>query len=291
MQISSLLIAASGLFASRDVAYTVTEPAAGAVIYSSEASVIAWTSSDKADKLSFYLETADSKTHLYTIASNIYDSGSISWQPPSNLTPAADYVIALVADGSDSEVYSSQFSITNTAANASSTFSPTAGQSVQAGSTIIIQWPFNSSVVDVSISLMQGASTSSLKNVSSVATGIANFGNVAYVIPANAVSGSDYVFAIQDTSGASDTVYTPQFTIVGTSSSSSSSASPAASSTSAGTATGTSAGKATDTASSDSTGTASSSSPSSSSSKSAGSREAGSAVAGVFAAVVACLAM
>ncbi|CAK7213871.1 hypothetical protein SBRCBS47491_001953 [Sporothrix bragantina] len=287
MQVPSLLLAASALFASHAVAddtYTITEPASGAVIASTQPAVIAWTSSDKANKLSFYLETADSKTHLYTIASDIYDSGSISWQPPANLTPAADYVIALLADGSDSEVYSSQFSITNTANNASSTFSPAAGQSVPAGSTIIIQWPFDNSVADVSISLMEGASTSSLKNISSVATGIANLGNVAYVVPGNTVSGSDYVFAIQDASGKASTIYTPKFTIVGTTSSS-------ASPTTTGKATGTATTKATGTASGGSTGTTTSSSPSSTSSKSAASREAGSAVVGLFAAAVAYLAM
>ncbi|CAK7233557.1 hypothetical protein SCUCBS95973_008634 [Sporothrix curviconia] len=268
MQIPSLLLA-SALFASRAVAadsYTITEPASGAVVSSTQPAVIAWTSSDNANKLSFYLETASSKTHLYTIASHIYDSGSISWQPPANLTPAADYVIALVADGSSSEIYSAQFSITNTAANASSTFSPAAGQAVKAGSTIIIQWPLDSSVADVSISLMKGASTASLKNVSSVATGIANLGNVAYVVPGNTVSGADYVFAIQDAAGKASTVYTPQFSIVGTTASSSA-ASP------------TESGKA--------TGTSTSSSPSATSSKSAAAREAGSAAVGVVAAVAA----
>lgn len=292
MQPATLLLAAAALFASShvpiaaadDITYAITQPATGDVVSTSEPSVIKWTSTSTAKKVSFFLEAAGSSKNLFTIATNLFDSGSIAWQPPSNITPATDYVIVLQPEGSTSQFLSAQFTITDSTVSNNSTFSPTAGQKIHAGVTIVVLWPVDSSVTNVSVFLMQGASTASLTSIDTVATDITNHGNVAYVIPDATASGDDYVFAIQDLANSTNTVYTPQFTIVGSNSS-----------TTTGTATATTTGTATGSAAS-STGTGASTTSSSSASASGTSKSAAAGretaqgmLVGVLAAALACI--
>ncbi|PWY90424.1 hypothetical protein BO94DRAFT_623206 [Aspergillus sclerotioniger CBS 115572] len=220
-------------------AYSIVEPTQGAIVSLGTATVIKWnTTEPNSDKVSFFLETTTNSTSLFTIASNISNSGSISWAPPSSITTGTNYIVVLQpsSDSDCTEYKSSAFTIS--ASNASTTYYPTEGEEVKTGQTTIITWKVDSNVTNVSIYLMEGSGTSDLTNVTTITTDIANSGDVACILASSVKSGNDYKFAIVDTEDPSSVLYSETFTVVneGGNKGSSGSASGSATSTSSSTA-------------------------------------------------------
>lgn len=195
-------------------AYSIVEPTQGAIVSLGTATVIEWnTTEPSSDKVSFFLETTTNSTSLFTIASNISNSGSISWSPPSSITTGTDYIVVLQPSSSDSTEYKSS-AFTISASNASTTYYPTEGEEVKTGETTIITWKVDSNVTNVSIYLMEGSGTSDLKNITTITTDIANSGDVACILASSVKSGDDYKFAIVDTKDPSSVKYSETFTVV-----------------------------------------------------------------------------
>ncbi|KAK7202431.1 hypothetical protein BZA70DRAFT_286158 [Myxozyma melibiosi] len=195
--------------------YTFTAPLDGDVVTVGQSSVISWNSSSSSTSLiSFYLEkSGDEDTVLYTIASDIENSGAITWRVPSNVSTGDDYVIALVPEEDETDIYYTDvFSVSNS--SSSTTYYPTEGEEYDAGSTMVITWKVDSDVSDVSVYLMQGKSTDSLQNISTVATSIENTGSIGYVIPSGTANGDDYYFAIVSSDDPDTVIYSDGFSII-----------------------------------------------------------------------------
>ncbi|PYI03431.1 hypothetical protein BO78DRAFT_194137 [Aspergillus sclerotiicarbonarius CBS 121057] len=215
-------------------AYSIVEPTQGAVVSIGSATVIEWnTTGSSSAKVSFFLETTTNSTDLFTIASNISNSGSISWSPPSSITTGTDYIVVLQPSSSDddsTEYKSDAFTIS--ASNASTTYYPAEGEEVKTGETTIITWKVDSNITNVSIYLMEGSGTSDLKNITTITTDIGNSGDVACVLSSSVASGDDYKFAIVDTKDPSSVKYSDTFTVVNDSSDKASSGGPSGTTTS-----------------------------------------------------------
>ncbi|GLB07659.1 hypothetical protein AtubIFM57258_003008 [Aspergillus tubingensis] len=201
--------------------YSITEPTSGAIISLNTATVISWnTTEPSTSKLSIHLsKTTNETTNLYTIASNISNSGSISWSPPSRVGTGSDYIVVL--EPSSSETYTSSPFTISSSTNASTTYYPTEGEIVKTGQTTIITWEVERNVSEVSIYLMEGelssngtANGSGLKNVTTITTDIANSGDVACVLPGSVKSGDDYRFAIVDVKDVGRVKYSAVFEVV-----------------------------------------------------------------------------
>ncbi|GLA73897.1 hypothetical protein AtubIFM55763_004831 [Aspergillus tubingensis] len=203
--------------------YSITEPTSGAIISLNTATVISWnTTEPSTSKLSIHLsKTTNETTNLYTIASNISNSGSISWSPPSRIGTGSDYIVVLEPSSSYEEYTSSPFTISSST-NASTTYYPTEGEVVKTGQTTIITWEVERNVSEVSIYLMEGelnngngtANGTGLKNVTTITTDIANSGDVACVLPESVKSGDDYRFAIVDVKDKARVKYSAVFEVV-----------------------------------------------------------------------------
>ncbi|GFN11696.1 hypothetical protein AtubIFM54640_009368 [Aspergillus tubingensis] len=214
--------------------YSITEPTSGAIISLNTATVISWnTTEPSTSKLSIHLsKTTNETTNLYTIASNISNSGSISWSPPSRIGTGSDYIVVLEPSSSYEEYTSSPFTISSST-NASTTYYPTEGEVVKTGQTTIITWEVERNVSEVSIYLMEGelnngngtANGTGLKNVTTITTDIANSGDVACVLPESVKSGDDYRFAIVDVKDKARVKYSAVFEVVNSGGDSSSSGS------------------------------------------------------------------
>ncbi|RAK89215.1 hypothetical protein BO79DRAFT_13010 [Aspergillus costaricaensis CBS 115574] len=213
-------------------AYSITEPTSGAIISLNTATVISWnTTEPSTSKLSIHLsKTTNETTNLYTIATNISNSGSISWSPPSRVGTGSDYIVVLEPSSSSETYTSSPFTISSST-NASTTYYPTEGEVVKTGQTTIITWEVERNVSEVSIYLMEGelsngngtANGSGLKNVTTITTDIANSGDVACVLPGSVKSGDDYRFAIVDVKDVGRVKYSAVFEVVNSGDDSSSS--------------------------------------------------------------------
>ncbi|OJI80322.1 hypothetical protein ASPTUDRAFT_47437 [Aspergillus tubingensis CBS 134.48] len=202
--------------------YSITEPTSGAIISLNTATVISWnTTAPSTSKLSIHLsKTTNETTNLYTIASNISNSGSISWSPPSRVGTGSDYIVVLEPSSSSETYTSSPFTISSST-NASTTYYPTEGEVVKTGQTTIITWEVERNVSEVSIYLMEGelnnngtANGTGLKNVTTITTDIANSGDVACVLPGSVKSGDDYRFAIVDVKDKARVKYSAVFEVV-----------------------------------------------------------------------------
>ncbi|XRM44096.1 hypothetical protein ABZX51_007241 [Aspergillus tubingensis] len=201
--------------------YSITEPTSGAIISLNTATVISWnTTAPSTSKLSIHLsKTTNETTNLYTIASNISNSGSISWSPPSRVGTGSDYIVVLEPSSSSETYTSSPFTISSST-NASTTYYPTEGEVVKTGQTTIITWEVERNVSEVSIYLMEGelnngnGTANGLKNVSTITTDIANSGDVACVLPGSVKSGDDYRFAIVDVKDVGRVKYSAVFEVV-----------------------------------------------------------------------------
>ncbi|GAQ45723.1 hypothetical protein AKAW_05745 [Aspergillus niger] len=200
--------------------YSITEPTSGAIISLNTATVISWnTTEPSTSKLSIHLsKTTNETTNLYTIASNISNSGSISWSPPSRVGTGSDYIVVLEPSSSSETYTSSPFTISSST-NASTTYYPTEGEVVKTGQTTIITWEVERNVSEVSIYLMEGelnnnGTANGLKNVSTITTDIANSGDVACVLPGSVKSGDDYRFAIVDVKDKARVKYSAVFEVV-----------------------------------------------------------------------------
>ncbi|PYH28652.1 uncharacterized protein BO87DRAFT_420218 [Aspergillus neoniger CBS 115656] len=202
--------------------YSITEPTSGAIISLNTATVISWnTTAPSTSKLSIHLsKTTNETTNLYTIASNISNSGSISWSPPSRVGTGSDYIVVLEPSSSSETYTSSPFTISSST-NASTTYYPTQGEVVKTGQTTIITWEVERNVSEVSIYLMEGglnnngtANGTGLKNVTTITTDIANSGDVACVLPGSVKSGDDYRFAIVDVKDVGRVKYSAVFEVV-----------------------------------------------------------------------------
>ncbi|OJZ85247.1 hypothetical protein ASPFODRAFT_47775 [Aspergillus luchuensis CBS 106.47] len=221
--------------------YSITEPTSGAIISLNTATVISWnTTEPSTSKLSIHLsKTTNETTNLYTIASNISNSGSISWSPPSRVGTGSDYIVVLEPSSSSETYTSSPFTISSST-NASTTYYPTQGEIVKTGQTTIITWEVERNVSEVSIYLMEGklnngngtANGSGLKNVTTITTDIANSGDVACVLPESVKSGDDYRFAIVDVKDEGRVKYSAVFEVVNSGDDSSSGSSSSGSGTS-----------------------------------------------------------
>ncbi|GLA02485.1 hypothetical protein AnigIFM60653_001957 [Aspergillus niger] len=212
--------------------YSITEPTSGAIISLNTATVISWnTTAPSTSKLSIHLSKATNDTNLYTIASNISNSGSISWSPPSRVGTGSDYIVVLEPSDSSESYKSDAFTISSST-NASTTYYPTQGEVVKTGQTTIITWEVERNVSEVSIYLMEGTlngngtgNGTGLKNVTTITTDIANSGDVACVLPGSVKSGDDYRFAIVDVKDAGRVKYSAFFEVVNSGDDSSSSSS------------------------------------------------------------------
>ncbi|PWY75796.1 hypothetical protein BO83DRAFT_463519 [Aspergillus eucalypticola CBS 122712] len=205
--------------------YSITEPTSGAIISLNTATVISWnTTEPSTSKLSIHLsKTTNETTNFYTIATNISNSGSISWSPPSRVGTGSDYIVVLEpSSSSSSETYTSSPFTISSSTNASTTYYPTEGEVVKTGQTTIITWEVERNVSEVSIYLMEGelkngngtADGSGLKNVTTITTDIANSGDVACVLPGSVKSGDDYRFAIVDVKDEGRVKYSAVFEVV-----------------------------------------------------------------------------
>ncbi|GLA18865.1 hypothetical protein AnigIFM62618_006521 [Aspergillus niger] len=212
--------------------YSITEPTSGAIISLNTATVISWnTTAPSTSKLSIHLSKTTNDTNLYTIASNISNSGSISWSPPSRVGTGPDYIVVLEPSDSSESYKSDAFTISSST-NASTTYYPTQGEVVKTGQTTIITWEVERNVSEVSIYLMEGTlngngtgNGTGLKNVTTITTDIANSGDVACVLPGSVKSGDDYRFAIVDVKDAGRVKYSAVFEVVNSGDDSSSSSS------------------------------------------------------------------
>ncbi|KAI2888828.1 hypothetical protein CBS76997_9009 [Aspergillus niger] len=212
--------------------YSITEPTSGAIISLNTATVISWnTTAPSTSKLSIHLSKTTNGTNLYTIASNISNSGSISWSPPSRVGTGSDYIVVLEPSDSSESYKSDAFTISSST-NASTTYYPTQGEVVKTGQTTIITWEVERNVSEVSIYLMEGTlngngtgNGTGLKNVTTITTDIANSGDVACVLPGSVKSGDDYRFAIVDVKDAGRVKYSAVFEVVNSGDDSSSSSS------------------------------------------------------------------
>ncbi|RAH59120.1 hypothetical protein BO85DRAFT_476781 [Aspergillus piperis CBS 112811] len=221
--------------------YSITEPTSGAIVSLNTATVISWnTTAPSTSKLSIHLsKTTNETTNLYTIATNISNSGSISWSPPSRVGTGSDYIVVLEPSSSSETYTSSPFTISSST-NASTTYYPTEGEVVKTGQTTIITWEVERNVSEVSIYLMEGelkngngtANGSGLKNVTTITTDIANSGDVACVLPGSVKSGDDYRFAIVDVKDEGRVKYSAVFEVVNSGDDSSSGSSSSGSGTS-----------------------------------------------------------
>ncbi|GKZ79586.1 hypothetical protein AnigIFM56816_003787 [Aspergillus niger] len=212
--------------------YSITEPTSGAVISLNTATVISWnTTAPSTSKLSIHLSKTTNDTNLYTIASNISNSGSISWSPPSRVGTGSDYIVVLEPSDSSESYKSDAFTISSST-NASTTYYPTQGEVVKTGQTTIITWEVERNVSEVSIYLMEGTlngngtgNGTGLKNVTTITTDIANSGDVACVLPGSVKSGDDYRFAVVDVKDVGRVKYSAVFEVVNSGDDSSSSSS------------------------------------------------------------------
>lgn len=212
--------------------YSITEPTSGAIISLNTATVISWnTTAPSTSKLSIHLSKTTNDTNLYTIASNISNSGSISWSPPSRVGTGSDYIVVLEPSDSSESYKSDAFTISSST-NASTTYYPTQGEVVKTGQTTIITWEVERNVSEVSIYLMEGTlngngtgNGTGLKNVTTITTDIANSGDVACVLPGSVKSGDDYRFAIVDVKDVGKVKYSAVFEVVNSGDDSSSSSS------------------------------------------------------------------
>ncbi|GKZ19366.1 hypothetical protein AbraIFM66951_005597 [Aspergillus brasiliensis] len=213
--------------------YSITEPTSGAIISLNTATVISWnTTEPSSSKLSIHLSKATNATaNLYTIATNISNSGSISWSPPSRVGTGSDYIVILEPSDTPETTFKSDAFTISASTNASTTYYPTQGQVVKTGQTTIITWEVEKDVSQVSIYLMEGSKTNlngtggddGLKNVTTITTDIANSGNVACILPGSVSSGDDYLFAIVDVNDPGRVRYSDTFEVVNQGGSSSSS--------------------------------------------------------------------
>ncbi|OJJ70044.1 hypothetical protein ASPBRDRAFT_45394 [Aspergillus brasiliensis CBS 101740] len=214
-------------------AYSITEPTSGAIISLNTATVISWnTTEPSSSKLSIHLSKATNATaNLYTIATNISNSGSISWSPPSRVGTGSDYIVILEPSDTPETTFKSDAFTISASTNASTTYYPTQGQVVKTGQTTIITWEVEKDVSQVSIYLMEGSTKqlngtgedNGLKNVTTITTDIANSGNVACILPGSVSSGDDYLFAIVDVNDPGRVRYSDTFEVVNQGGSSSSS--------------------------------------------------------------------
>ncbi|PYH71042.1 uncharacterized protein BO88DRAFT_486396 [Aspergillus vadensis CBS 113365] len=220
---STLTTTAATTTSSSTPTYSITEPTSGAIISLNTATVISWnTTAPSTSKLSIHLsKTTNETSNLYTIATNISNSGSISWSPPSRVGTGSDYIVVL-EPSSSSETYTSPPFTISSSTNASTTYYPTEGEIVKTGQTTIITWEVERNVSEVSIYLMEGelnngngtADGSGLKNVTTITTDIANSGDVACVLPGSVQSGDDYRFAIVDVKDVGRVKYSAVFEVV-----------------------------------------------------------------------------
>ncbi|RAH79101.1 hypothetical protein BO86DRAFT_436523 [Aspergillus japonicus CBS 114.51] len=233
-------------------AYRITSPADSAILTPNTPSVIAWTTTQRTSaKLSIHLETTTNHTNLYTIATNITNSGSISWSPPARIPPGEEYIIVLDPTTSpdnttttttspstsnltpeEEETYKSPpFTITapksppnNSTSTATTnattaeepTYYPTENQAIARGTTTIVTWPVapDRKSGHVSVYLTEGQSESTATNVSTVATHVANSGSLACVLPGNLTLAEDYRFAVMGAQGGEDVRYSAVFRVV-----------------------------------------------------------------------------
>ncbi|GKZ34382.1 hypothetical protein AbraIFM66950_004613 [Aspergillus brasiliensis] len=204
--------------------YSITEPTSGAIISLNTATVISWnTTEPSSSKLSIHLSKATNATaNLYTIATNISNSGSISWSPPSRVGTGSDYIVILEPSDTPETTFQSDAFTISASTNASTTYYPTQGQVVKTGQTTIITWEVEKDISQVSIYLMEGSKTNlngtgednGLKNVTTITTDIANSGNVACILPGSVSSGDDYLFAIVDVNDPGRVKYSDTFEVV-----------------------------------------------------------------------------
>ncbi|PYH86243.1 hypothetical protein BO82DRAFT_428695 [Aspergillus uvarum CBS 121591] len=230
-------------------AYRITSPADSAILTPNTPSVISWSTTQRTSaKLSIYLETTTNHTALYTIATNITNSGSISWAPPARIPPGEEYIIVLDPttspdntttspstsndpQGEKATYQSLPFTITGPKAppnNSTSTattnattaeeptYYPTENQAIARGTTTIVTWPVTPDQKSghVSVYLTEGQSESTAKNVSTVATHVANSGSLACVLPRNLTLAEDYRFAMVGVQGGEDVRYSAVFRVV-----------------------------------------------------------------------------
>ncbi|RAL10143.1 GPI anchored serine-threonine rich family protein, partial [Aspergillus homomorphus CBS 101889] len=193
-------------------AYSITSPTSGAILTPNTPSVISWTTTQRSSaKLSLHVETTTNHTSLYTIATNITNSGSISWSPPARLPPGSEYIIVIdPSSGIDTDT-----STTTSNNNDATTYYPTENQPVTRGKTTILTWPVEKETAHVSVYLMEGASSTDSRNVSTVATHVANSGSLACVLPGKLTLADDYRFAVVDVDDAEKVKYSATFRVVG----------------------------------------------------------------------------
>ncbi|RAH71265.1 uncharacterized protein BO66DRAFT_288425, partial [Aspergillus aculeatinus CBS 121060] len=235
-------------------AYRITSPAASAILTPNTPSVISWSTTQRSSaKLSIHLETTTNHTNLYTIATNITNSGSISWSPPARIPPGEEYIIVLDPTTSpdndtnttnttstsnttqeEKATYKSPaFTITapkplpnnstsaatnSTTTSETTTYYPTENQAIARGKTTIVTWPVaqDQRSGHVSVYLMEGreAGSTTAKNVSTVATHVANSGSLACVLPGNLTLAEDYRFAVVGVDGGEEVRYSAMFRVV-----------------------------------------------------------------------------
>ncbi|OJJ95570.1 hypothetical protein ASPACDRAFT_126370 [Aspergillus aculeatus ATCC 16872] len=229
-------------------AYRITSPAASAILTPNTPSVISWSTTQRSSaKLSIHLETTTNHTNLYTIATNITNSGSISWSPPARIPPGEEYIIVLdptTSPDNDTNTTnttstsnttqeakptykSPAFTITapdpssknsTTTTSETTTYYPTENQAIARGKTTIVTWPVaqDQKSGHVSIYLMEGreAESTTAKNVSTVATHVANSGSLACVLPGNLTLAEDYRFAVVGVDGGEEVKYSAMFRVV-----------------------------------------------------------------------------
>ncbi|PYH42464.1 uncharacterized protein BP01DRAFT_132711 [Aspergillus saccharolyticus JOP 1030-1] len=174
-------------------AYSITAPTRDAILTPNTPSVISWATTQRSNtQLSIHLATTSNNTSLCTIATNISNSGSISWSPPARIPSGSEYIIVLdpattsntintTSSSSSSDdnnpeepkhYQSNPFTITapkSTPRNKTSTtggnstemattYYPTENQRLTRGKTAIVTWPVaqDKKTAQVSVYLMEG---------------------------------------------------------------------------------------------------------------------------------------
>jgi hypothetical protein len=211
------------LASATSAAYTITEPTSDTTVAINSTSVISWnTTVSSSTKVSLYLEKGSNSTKLYTIATDIDNSGSISWAPPSNTTAGKDYIIVLQPKDSSTTYSSSKFIISSKCT--AKTYFPTKGDKIEVGETTVVTWPVSSSVDYVAVYLDKGTSAEYMEVVQNITTNVTNTESISCKISSSVAAGKDYKFAIVDANDSSLVQHHSwQFTVVNDESSSSSS--------------------------------------------------------------------
>jgi len=171
-----------------DQSLQITTPNGGEEIELGVSTIISWQSQTVSEPIK--LELYRGNSFHATIADSLNDKNEHSWQVPFDYPAASDYKIKVTstANSSVNDLSDNQFTFYKPTITV---ISPTNNDNWYFGRSVVIKWSSSQVQGAVKIELYRGSN-----NVSVIAHGTTNDGDLEWSIPASLTAGSDYKIKI-----------------------------------------------------------------------------------------------